>query len=108
MAVNITTSESKVTVKINLPRVEGQNSIYTALVNEKKLPITVSKIEFDMQRVTYINSMGLAEFIAIYRYLTTHSRQEFTMSFFNLSPNIARMFRLIELGELAELQEQQS
>lgn len=90
-------------VDIDLKRIEGQNQIFEQLLEMKPPVAQIQQIEFDLARVDYINSLGIAEFISIYRYFNDESKENFRFIFHNVAPEIAQIFEIVEIGQISEI-----
>ena len=104
MAVKLKFLGDTIQVTINNSRIEGQNFIFQALVEDSNLPKNIENLIFDMDKVEYVNSLGIAEFISIHRYFASVTNSKTRIRFINVNQKIANLFRLIELGNLSEIE----
>lgn len=81
----------------------GQNEIFDRIINKIEIPGTVKKIIFDFEKVSYINSMGIAEFIALFRYFNDDNNGSVKFLFRNVNRYICEIFSLIEFSKLCEI-----
>lgn len=90
-------------VHIRQKRLEGETALLQSITEESEYE-RVTSIEFDMSDVTYVNSLGIAEFISIYRYYNMgENSKKVKLLFTHLRPEIAKIFKLVELGQIADI-----
>lgn len=101
--VKIQQKANSIVVKVMYPRVDGNNLIFRRLIEEEKLDFDIQKIVFDMDRVEYVNSLGIAEFISLHRYFSGSFDHPVEFEFINLEPKINSIFQMVEIGKLAKV-----
>ncbi len=104
MSVIITQIDSKIMVTINQARLEGGNSIFDNLIKEAPFSDTIKTLVIDFNRVEYINSLGMAELMSTYSNLRRINGRDIKLVFSRLQPQIAKVLRLLDLGEIAEIE----
>ena len=103
MAVSIEYKGDILEIKIHSSRIDGKNEIFEALT-ETTIPSGIEIVEIDMRRVSYINSLGIAELVSIYRYLMQdEKRKNLKFRFLNVKPEVAQLLRLVEFADLVEI-----
>ncbi len=100
MSIDIQSGE--ITVKLQLRRLEGDTKLLSALTARPEYSDPRS-IEFDMADVIYVNSLGIAEFISVYRYYNVEKGKKVKIIFSHLRPEIAKIFHLVELGQISDI-----
>ena len=103
MAIHVQQKSNQLNVSVNLRRIDGNNEIFRALVDDSSLDLDVELIEFDMDKVEYMNSLGIAEFISLHRYFVDLNNGKTRFAFTNLDPKIYTLMNLVEIGKLADL-----
>ena len=92
-------------LKVNLlsSRIEGEYSIFDAIndfyaeKNEK-----VRKVVFNFEKIEYINSLGIAEFISTIRFFSEVD-EIIKFKFINVEKRIAKIFKMMELNTVADI-----
>jgi anti-anti-sigma factor len=103
MIASIETENDTVKIKINVDKLDGQNSIFELLIEKKIMVHKIEKMVIDFDNVTYINSLGIAEFISLMRYFT-EKRSKMKYKFINVDKKISKIFKMIELNNIADIE----
>ncbi|MDH4200401.1 MAG: hypothetical protein OEV66_08490 [Spirochaetia bacterium] len=103
MIAEIATDHDSLIVLIKEPRLDGQVSLFEFFLDNNIIHNNVEKIIFDFNHVTYINSLGIAEFISLMRYLS-EKRPKLKYRFVNVEKKISKIFKMIELTSIADIE----
>jgi anti-anti-sigma factor len=103
MIANCETENEILKVKINDVRLDGQNSLFDFLVEQSAVTDKIEKIIFDFDKVNYINSLGIAEFISLMRYFS-EKKPKLKFKYVNVDKKIAKIFKMIELNSIADVE----
>ncbi len=90
-------------VQLDVPRIDGENSIIAILDSGKYFKSEVSKVIIDFNSVEYINSLGITEIINIHRKFSEHGPGKVDFQFINLTPKVMNILSLIEIEKIAEV-----
>ncbi len=102
MLVDITKTGQELRIKVLHPRIDGDNFIIKSL-KEKKLVFAMELVEFDLDSVEYVNSLGITEFVNIHRMYTEISRGKTRFRFINVDKKVNAILELVEVQKLAEI-----
>lgn len=102
MSLIINALGNHITIIIQTPRVVGDTNFVEQILNLPIQPET-KEIIFDFSRVEYINSLGMAEIVAAYQNFIRVHGKNIKWIFTRLNPSIAKVLKLVDLGEIAEL-----
>ena len=78
---------------------QGDNDLFRFIASQSDLPESTSSIEFDFEQIDYVNSLGIAELISIFRYLQRKYYQDIGFYLNNVSPEIQRLLRIVEIDQ---------
>ena len=78
---------------------QGDNDLFRFIANQSDLPESTSSIEFDFEQIKYVNSLGVAELISIFRYLQRKYHQDISFNLTKVSPEIQRLLRIVEIDQ---------
>ncbi len=90
------------TVLLEKERQEGEQDILNGLIESDYSGMTIDKVIFDFDRVIYINSLGIAEFISVMKFMISKF-EKIKFKFINVDKKIAKIFKMVELGNLADI-----
>ena len=95
---------SKLIIKILHNRIDGDNHIIHALEKGNFIQEDIESLEFDFDRVEYLNSLGITEFININRkFPVKGKRKKSKFVFLNVSAHIYGILELVEMHKMAEI-----
>lgn len=103
MIATIEKDHDTIRIKINEPKLDGQNSLFELLIEKKIINNKIDKIIIDFDNVTYINSLGIAEFISLMRYFS-EKKPKIKYKYINVEKKISKIFKMIELGSIADIE----
>ena len=103
MVSKIDSDQDSIRILIDSTRLEGQNSIFEYLLDQNINIDPVDRIIFDFSKVEYINSLGIAEFISLMKYYS-EKKKRLKFKFYNVDKKIAKVFKMIELGTIADIE----
>jgi len=103
MIVDIETEADTIKININEPKLDGQNSLFELLLEKKIVTKKIEKIIINFDKVSYINSLGIAEFISLMRYFSEKS-PKLKYKYINVDKKIAKIFKMIELSSIADIE----
>ena len=103
MSYEIQLNQGALNIKINQPQVEGDQEVLNELMDGNYSEEKINKIVFDFEDVEYINSLGIAEFIAIMKFFS-QSKKKMKFKFANVDKKIGKIFKMVELGNLADIE----
>lgn len=103
MSFEISNSQNILNIKIENAQVEGDQEVLNELLEKGYNEQKISKVVFDFENVEYINSLGIAEFIAIMKYFSQEKRK-IKYKFINVDKKIGKIFKMVELGNLADIE----
>jgi len=103
MIASFETDFNTVKVIINEVKIDGQNSIFEFMVEQKIAIKNIEKMIIDFDKVAYINSLGIAEFISLMRYYT-EKKPKIRYRFINVDKKISKIFKMVELGSIADIE----
>lgn len=103
MIAEIETDHDTVHILITEPKLDGQNSLFELLVEQQVINNKIEKIVIDFNNVTYINSLGIAEFISLMRYFS-EKKPKIKYKYINVDKKISKIFKMIELGSIADIE----
>jgi len=103
MIANIESDHDVIRVQILEPVLDGQQSLFELLVEKKIVTKKTERMIIDFENVTYINSLGIAEFISLMRYFS-EKKPKMKYRFINVDKKIAKVFKMIELGNIADIE----
>ena len=102
--VEISRDGSVLKIKILHNRIDGDNHIIHALEKGNFIQDDVAKLEFDFEKVEYLNSLGITEFININRKFPSGSKKKKSkFVFLNVSAHIYGILELVEMHKMAEI-----
>jgi anti-anti-sigma regulatory factor len=78
---------------------QGDNDLFRFIANQSDLPESASSIEFDFEQIDYVNSLGVAELISIFRYLQRKYHQDISFNLTNVSQEIQRLLKIVEIDQ---------
>lgn len=103
MSVFIEKGDDALYVKINHPRIDGENLILKALENDGRLEDPdYSVLELDLASVEYLNSLGITEFVNIRRRFRNGPR-DVSMRLINVDKRVQAILELVEIQKIAEI-----
>jgi len=91
-------------VDLQSSRIEGEYSIFDAIndfYSERK--VKIRKVVFNFEKIEYINSLGIAEFISTIRYFSEVD-EIIKFKFVNVEKRIAKIFKMMELNTVADIE----
>lgn len=103
MIATVRIENDTVFVTINDPKVDGQKSIFEVLIDANPPIAEIERIIFDFDVVSFINSLGIAEFISIIRFFTEKNKK-LKFKFVNVDKKIIKIFKMIELSNIADIE----
>ena len=103
MSFDISLSQNILNIKLGNSQVEGDQEVLNNLLENNYTEEKINKIIFDFDKVEYINSLGIAEFIAIMKYFSQEKRK-IKYKFINVDKKIGKIFKMVELGNLADIE----
>ena len=104
MSVKVQYRGDTIDVKVNHSRIDGKNLIFQALVDDPSIPKEVEFLVFNLANVDYVNSLGIAEFISIHRYFNSVNERGTRIRFTDVDTKIATLFKMVELGNISEIE----
>lgn len=78
---------------------QGDNDLFRFIANQSDLPSETSSIQFDFEQIDYINSLGVAELISIFRYLQRKYHQDIEFNLINVSAEIQKLLKIVEMDQ---------
>ncbi|MCS6985016.1 MAG: STAS domain-containing protein [Leptospiraceae bacterium] len=104
MSLSIDNLDKKVLISIQTPRLTGESRLVEQVL-QASLGEDIEEFVFDFSRVEYINSLGMAELVALYHNLSRIYKKPFRWRFTHLNPSIARILRMVDLGKIAHIED---
>jgi len=85
------------------PHIEGNDPIFEIVIDQFDKRKKINRIIFNFEKVSYINSLGIAELISLMRYFQGFNPKA-KFKFIELDKKIAKIFKMVELGNLADIE----
>lgn len=102
MAYETTIENGTLTIQPENDRQEGEQDILNGIIETDFSDSLIDKVVFNFDKVVYINSLGIAEFISLMKYLGG-SFDKVKFKFINVDKKIAKIFKMVELSNLADI-----
>ena len=103
MIANHEIQDDTLKITINEEKLDGQNSLFEFMVEQDIVDKRTERIVFDFDKVTYINSLGIAEFISLMRFFS-EKKPKIKFKYINVDKKIAKIFKMIELSSIADIE----
>jgi len=103
MTFEITLKEGILNIVVLKAHITGESKILNELVERNYIKSNISKVIFDFEHVEYISSLRIAEFIGIIKYFSKGKNKP-GYKFINVDSKVAKIFYMIELNDLADIE----
>ena len=103
MSVALIPENDHLLLVVHSSRIDGDNKIFMTVKQSDLEPGIFASIEIDLQAVVYLNSLGIAEIISVFRYFKGE-REKLKMVLKNVDASIAKLFDVVELAHVFEIQ----
>ena len=84
-------------------RLDGSNQILETMEENGLFRNSYSKVELDMARVEFINSLGITELVDMQRRFTDNMQRKTTLHFTNVDPKVNAILELVEFHRVAKI-----
>ncbi len=103
MLVDITKEGTRIKIKVNHSRIDGENTMIGALKAGNYFSPDVTQVDFDFEAVGYINSLGITEVINIHRNFNEAASDKVKFRFINVDRKVLAILDLVEMKKIAEI-----
>lgn len=83
---------------------QGDNTLFRFITNEINVPEDAHTILFDFTSVDYINSLGIAELISIFRYFQRRYSDEVEFKLVAVSPEVKKVLEIVEIDQFFDIE----
>lgn len=103
MLADVSKEGKELHIKILQSRLEGDNLLLKKLQGEGFIERDVEVVEFDFDKVDYLNSLGITEIVNIHRLYMEKTKNKAKFRFINVDKKVLAILELVELHKLAEI-----
>jgi ABC-type transporter Mla MlaB component len=103
MSTQIQIEDDTLRVKVDHPRMDGENLILSALRDGDWFDRSFLRLEIDFEHVEYLNSLGITELVTIHRTLRDRGNRA-RIRFIHVDRKVNAILELVELQKIADIQ----